>query len=118
MRFLVDENIPPDCVRQLRKANHDVISILEAGMGTPDESVMSAARQHNRILVTFDSDFGRLIYAKQKPPPPRVIFLRFEPVIPEEVSRALLDLIDTENIEGNYTTVVRNGVRQRPLPRT
>ena len=65
MRFLADENIPPDCVRQLRKANHDVISILEGGMGTPDESVMNAARQHDRILVTFDSDFGRLIYAKK-----------------------------------------------------
>lgn len=76
MRFLADENIPPDCVRQLRKANHDVISILEGGMGTPDESVMNAARQHDRILVTFDSDFGRLIYAKKKPSPPGVIFLR------------------------------------------
>jgi predicted nuclease of predicted toxin-antitoxin system len=60
MQLLVDENVIPAHVSALDSAGYDVRrsdALLDKGV--PDEAVLDAARQENRVLVTYDrKDFS------------------------------------------------------------
>lgn len=60
MRVLVDENVIPAHVSTLDSAGYDVLrsdGLLEKG--ATDEAVLAAARQEERVLVTYDrKDFS------------------------------------------------------------
>jgi len=84
VRLLVNENIPLASVAALREAGHDVASITENSPGISDEAVMQRARADDRIIVTFDSDYGELVFRRRLPTPGGVLYLRFLPENPLE----------------------------------
>ena len=58
-RFKLDENLPRDAEALLRKAGHDVRSVLDEQLGgNLDPRVFEASQAGNRILITFDLDFS------------------------------------------------------------
>jgi len=58
-RFKLDENLPRDTEALLRKAGHDVHTVLDEQLGGhSDPRVFDASRAEDRILVTFDLDFS------------------------------------------------------------
>jgi predicted nuclease of predicted toxin-antitoxin system len=61
MRLLADENIPLESVRALRDAGHDVYAASEGVRGEPDERHLARAIAEDRLIVTFDRDFGELV---------------------------------------------------------
>ncbi|MDP4241135.1 MAG: DUF5615 family PIN-like protein [Bacteroidota bacterium] len=63
----------------LREAGFDVIRIQEIAPATEDPDVLSTAVAQQRILLTFDRDFGELIFHKKLTPPPAVLHFRFDP---------------------------------------
>jgi len=83
-----------------------------------DIDVLARAAKESRILVTFDRDFGALAFRSEVPAPAAVILFRFSPVSPDEPAAILADLIEREDIEleGRFTVVDRDRIRQRPLP--
>ncbi|HOF89134.1 MAG TPA: DUF5615 family PIN-like protein [Armatimonadota bacterium] len=60
MRLLTDENIPRIIVSQLRECGHDVLDIREAMSGISDVAILRKAEEQQRLLLTFDLDFGEL----------------------------------------------------------
>ena len=86
--------------------------------GVPDEVVLERAVQERRILLTFDSDYGDLIYRRGLQPPEGVVYLRFIPSSPEEPAEYLLSLFEQPEISiiGMFTVAERDRVRQRPFP--
>ena len=62
MRFLANENFPLPSVRLLRSAGHDVLSITEESPGISDDRILARAVAEERIILTFDRDYGELIY--------------------------------------------------------
>ena len=118
IRVLADENVPRVSVRHLRAAGYDIASIAEIAPGASDSDVLQIARNEQRILVTFDRDFGELIYRKAEPAPSGVVFLRFIPHSPEEAAAVVRDLLSRAEIKlsDRFTVVTRDEVRQRPLP--
>jgi len=64
MRFLADESCAGPVIRALRDAGHDVTAIAEVAKGAADQLVMARALDEQRILITEDSDFGELVYAR------------------------------------------------------
>jgi len=119
MRFLANENFPLASVRLLRHAGHDVTSVSETAAGAKDTVVLYWAARENRILLTFDRDYGELIYRRHLPAPAGVIYLRFAPETPEEAAIVVsaLGQVRGLQLEGRYTVVDHQRVRQRPLPR-
>ena len=118
MYFLVNENIPLDSVKILRKSSHDVLSIMEKFPGISDEQVMQIAHNEKRIIVTFDRDYGELIFRKQLPLPLGVLYLRFSPIEPKEPADFIDKLISNGiNLEGKFTTADREQIRQRSIIR-
>jgi predicted nuclease of predicted toxin-antitoxin system len=60
LRFLLDEGLSPSVAGVLIAAGHDAVHAREIGlMSAPDETVVQAALDDDRALVTIDTDFGR-----------------------------------------------------------
>lgn len=117
MRFLADENVPVPSIRLLRAAGYDIQAVIEDAPGTPDAAVLAHARENGQILITFDRDFGELVYRRGSAVPAGVIYLRLSPADPEAAGRAILALfaLDALQLEGRFTVVDTDRIRQRPL---
>jgi predicted nuclease of predicted toxin-antitoxin system len=118
IRLLADENFPKASVLSLRTAGHEVRYVAEDMAGASDRAVLALARSESRYLLTFDRDFGELIYRRREAAPPGVIYFRFLPADPVESARVLQALLARPEIrlEARLTVVTRHQVRQRPLP--
>lgn len=66
MNILADKNIDGPLVRWLREQGHDAIWVAEKGPGTEDPEVLTAATARDRILLTFDRDFGDLVFRQNQ----------------------------------------------------
>jgi predicted nuclease of predicted toxin-antitoxin system len=118
MRFLADENVPAASVRRLRAEGHDVASASEDAPGARDADVLARAAAEGRVVLTFDRDYGELLYRRAAPAPPGVVYLRFRPAHPEEPAERVLALLAAGAVarEGHRTVLAHGHVRQRALP--
>jgi predicted nuclease of predicted toxin-antitoxin system len=118
MRLLANENVPLSSVRMLRAAGHDTAAVAEDLPGSTDSQVLARASAEGRIIVTFDRDYGALIYRLGLTPPAGVIYLWFQPVAAEEPAQRLLALFDVpgRQLDGMFTVLEAEHLRQRPLP--
>ena len=118
MQFLANENFPLPSIRLIRKTGYDITSITEDSPGIEDTEVLNRATHEQRVVLTFDRDYGELIYRLQLPSPTGIIYFRFRPRTPEEPAIVLLNLFKTEGLqlEGLFTVLKRDQIRQRPLP--
>lgn len=98
----------------LSAAGHDVMSILPRM--PPVEEVAERASTENRILLTFDSDFGEMIYRLGIERPPSVIYFRLDPQSPTQPAELLVDILEDFEIIGMFTVINATSIRQRPLP--
>ncbi|MGI8896352.1 MAG: DUF5615 family PIN-like protein [Casimicrobiaceae bacterium] len=74
--LLVNENFPTPSLLRLRQAGYDAASVSESAPGSTDVEVLDRAVRENRWLVTFDRDYGELVFARRLPASPAVILLR------------------------------------------
>ncbi|MEK6737203.1 MAG: DUF5615 family PIN-like protein [Planctomycetota bacterium] len=116
VRWLVNENFPAPSVAIMRASGHDVLSIAESYSGDDDVEVLALARKEGRWLVTFDQDYGELLFARHYAPPPAVILLRVPSYRPEEPAGWLEHLLREPNgLLGKFTVFTGTTVRSRPL---
>ena len=116
VRWLVNENFPAPSVVIMRASGHDVLSIAESHSGDNDVDVLALARKEGRWLVTFDLDYGELLFARHYAPPPAVILLRVPSYRPEEPAGWLEHLLREPNdLLGKFTVFTGTTVRSRPL---
>ncbi len=95
---------------------HDVLAISEVSPGITDQAVLGLAREETRILVTFDRDYGELIFHRGLPVPAGVLYLRFAPASPDEAAEYIGQVLANGiALEGYFTTGDRDPVRQRLL---
>src|ERR1700734_1035834 len=82
-------------VRVLRDRGQDAIHLRELGLQTlPDEQILAKALIENRIVLTFDLDFGDLLAASAGETP-SVILFRMRNQTPAAVTPRLLEVIET-----------------------
>ena len=79
MKFTIDENVPLLVATALTSLGHDCLIIARDAAQSIDGDIMARSRDEARILVTFDSDFSRMIFHELLPPPPGVIYMRGRP---------------------------------------
>ncbi len=64
MRLLLDEQLAPTIVEQLKARGHDVVSASEAGLaGVADGQVLSSAARDRRAVVTNNIEDFRPLHA-------------------------------------------------------
>ena len=62
MRILADENIREPILSTLRAAGHDVASVWEDSPSTDDPVNLARAVAENRLLITYDDDYEKLLF--------------------------------------------------------
>ena len=67
MRFLLDMNLPPQLAIWLRSQGHDAVHVVDDGFGaSSDQEILVRAVMENRIVVSFDLDFGDILAAARQ----------------------------------------------------
>jgi predicted nuclease of predicted toxin-antitoxin system len=116
MRFLADENFPLDAVEALRENGHDVAWIRADSPGIADPLVLERAQIENRIVLTFDKDFGELAFRLKLLATAGIILFRIKApsslVIAEKVTKAITLRDDWY---GHFSVVEDDKVRMRVL---
>jgi len=117
MKLLANENIPAALTRSLRAAGHDVNWVSEMSPGITDTQVIELAIQQDRILVTFDKDFGELAFRRSLPATCGIILLRL-PM--DDLNRLVLIVVaiieSRDDWQGQFAVVEEMRVRLRTLP--
>jgi len=119
MRFLVDESAGQSVVRYLRSSGHDVISVQEDRPGIEDPEVCDWANQEERVIITNDKGFGRLIF-QERLPSRGVVLLRLGDESAANRVWVISDLLAgyKERLKDHFVVASETGVRIRPLPRS
>ncbi len=76
MLLLANENFPRVAVEALRAAGHDVLWARTDMPGTPDDEILRRAQLEQRIVLTFDKDFGELAFHFGLPATSGIILFR------------------------------------------
>lgn len=117
MVLLFDENFSKPVIDLIREQGFAVHSVRDECAGIPDEAVLAYAVKLGAWLVSFDLDFGELVFRKGAACPPCVLIFRVTSFRPVEISQALLDLLKTPALfESKLVIWTRERVRFRPLP--
>jgi predicted nuclease of predicted toxin-antitoxin system len=118
MRLCANENMAEDTVLRLRRDGHEVLWIRDAAPGSSDVVVLARAQAEARLLLTFDKDFGDLVYRQGVVAAGGVILFRISQpssaAVADRISRILMSRTDWE---GHYSVVDDSTVRMRMLPR-
>lgn len=115
MRFLANENVPTASVALLKSSGFDVSAIGLDHAGISDEEVMSIAIEEDRTIITYDSDYGELIFKKGYKPNAGVIFIRPQPLDPLETARIIQQLTSNADLsfQRTLTVVDSSSIRQK-----
>ena len=63
--FLVDENLPPQLARWLRRLGYRARAVRDVGLkGKGDEEIIGWVQKHGAVIITSDLDFGEFFYGK------------------------------------------------------
>lgn len=112
--FLANENFPAPSIALIRAAGFSVKSIREESPGIADEDVLRMAAANALIILTFDKDYGEIIFRHGLPAPPSVIFFRAKGANPEWSAQRLLKiLLSGRQFNSSFTIVEEESVRQR-----
>lgn len=109
MKLLANENVPKASVLLLRKLGYDVVSIGEEHPGISDQSVIEVAEKEQRLILTFDRDYGELIFKHKYSPEEGVLFLRLPEYEPEYPGKIVHQLLDTFKLETKRRLTVYDG---------
>jgi len=116
MRFKVDENLPVQCVSQLREAGHDALSLHDQGLaGAPDPRIAGVCADERRALVSLDLDFADI---RTRPPSESAGIVAFrlrsqDGTTLRRVVGRLLALLPEESLVGRLWIVEEDNVRIR-----
>jgi hypothetical protein len=118
MRFLANENFPGAAVEAVRKNGNDVIWVRAASPGSKDVDVLTWAVREQRILLTFDKDFGELAWRAGLPASCGIILFRVPMPPPLDAGEKLAARIAERDDWGGHFAVIEPGrTRMRSLPR-
>ena len=113
--FLANENFPKPSVFLLRDAGFTIKYIAEEFPGISDVEVIEHAVRGNLIILTYDKDYGELIFRYAKNNPPSVVFFREKGQDPMFAGQTLLTILGNQDVKltGSFTVIETNSIRQR-----
>ena len=120
MRFLADAGISPKTVEFLKQLGHDTVHVRELGMQRAvDHEIIDRARRDDRVVLTFDLDFGEIL-ALGVHDRPSVILFRLEDETADSVNRQVAPVLrdQREALESGALILVegtRYRIRKLPI---
>lgn len=106
-----------DAVAALRGCGHDVAWIRTESPGSRDEEILARTVSEERILITFDKDFGELAFRKRLPAPCGIILFRVPMLSSTHVARMVVRAVALrDDWAGHFAVVEESRIRMRALP--
>ena len=119
MKLLLDMGLAERTADFLNGLGHDALHIGRLGLPRhPDDHILQLAATEQRVAVTFDLDFPRIV-ALQRLAQPSVILFRLERFTTDELNTLLAKLLldyETELTAGAIIVVDSHSIRVRHLP--
>ena len=118
MRFLVDMPLSPTLALWLRQQGHDAAHAGECGLDrAPDLAIVERARAEDRVVLTADLDYPRLLALTQARRPGLILFRGGDYSERECVERLtqVLARVPPEVLENSIVVVERSRIRLRPF---
>ena len=117
-RFLADEDVPRPLVKVLRASGYDVAFVLEDARGSLDEDHLSRAQREGRVLLTFDKEYGELVFRRGLPAHFGVILCRVTTTrtLAENIAMVTEALAGDVDWAGQFWVVSYEGIRSRAVP--
>jgi predicted nuclease of predicted toxin-antitoxin system len=115
--FVADEHIPRPSIQMLREAGYDVLSIRETYPSIDDTSIIQIAQAENRLIISCDRDFGKLLFLRQIECGVGIVYLRlgdFSVTEPAEFVMVYLEKAP-DIFNGKFSVIDRERIRQRTL---
>ena len=106
IKLLADENVSIEAVKALKRIGVDIVSVIEFSAGLSDREVLDLANREDRILVTFDKDFGELV-VRGKARVKGLILLRLTPKSPQQIAKRIWRTLTSEIPLENSLLVVK-----------
>jgi predicted nuclease of predicted toxin-antitoxin system len=102
----------PDCGK-----TGTILWIREAAPGISDTNVLARAHTENRLLITFDKDFGELVFHRGAKSSHGIVLFRIgRPSAAVVAARVAAVLASRDDWSGHFSVVEDFAVRMRPLP--
>ena len=118
MRILANENVPGAAITALRNRGHDVAWVREVEPGAAESNVIVRATAENRLLVTFDKDFGELVFQMGERVPYGIVLFRVPTGLPTQVAETMVKVLESRSDwAGAFSVVGEVRLRMTPLPR-
>ena len=109
--------MPMPSIAYLRDKGFDILSITEAFQGITDEGILKLADTQQRWLLTFDHDYGELIFNQRQSSPPTVILLRLDTYRPIDPGHLVEQAITEDiNLSGYFVVLETDRLRKRRIP--
>lgn len=119
MRILANENLPRVAVAALRARGHDVNWVRTSAPGASDREVLKAAITEARLLVTFDKDFGELVFREGISGSHSIVLLRITLTSPSQLANAIVRAMESRtDWAGHFSVIEDDRIRMVPLPST
>ena len=119
MKFLLDMGLAPRTAQYLRERGYDAVHLREQKLQRlPDVQIVAKAIAEQRIILTHDLDFGRIV-ALSGEHAPSVVTFRLDDMRASAVNQHLDELIArfaTELESCALISITDQGVRIRRLP--
>ena len=117
VRLLANENVPGAAVAALGQHGHDVAWIREDAPGSRDREVLARAQREERVVVTFDKDFGELAFRQGLAALAGVVLFRITLSSPDHATRAAVAAFASgTDWTGHFAVVEDDRIRLRALP--
>ena len=118
MKLLANENFPILSIQKLHDAGFDVESVAAIMRSASDTSVLMHAAKNAQIILTFDRDYGELIYNRKIAVSEGLVYFRFDPLTPSEPYEIFVEAIINGQVEmeGWFIVLDRDVIRKRKLP--
>lgn len=119
MRFLVDMPLSPEIARWLRSLGHDALHASELSMSrATDDVILAAAVTQERVIITADLDFPRLL-SQVSASGPGLVLLRsgnYSELESLECVHRVLLAVHPDELPRSIVVVDRERIRRRWLP--
>ncbi len=103
----------------LRDQGHEVVHAAIDHSGAKDAALLEIARRENRILLTFDRDFGELLFRRRLAPPRGVVLFRLGRLSASARRIVVRSFFESDSeLAGCFTVVVPGEIRRSSIFRT